>query len=156
VTEVWVRAALRVGLALAATLTSMRLKIATALSQIVVGTVAQLLIGAFVGKALLGTTENWITFLGTVVALGLIFAPFTYRTLVFGVATALVVGVLPWVTPRFSRAFGGRPSEREAKYLLLVLFALGGLAARGPTARRCCPRTLSGWYSRVRSAKTTR
>jgi hypothetical protein len=33
------------------------------------------------------------------------------------------------MTPRFFRAFGGRPSELEAKYLLLVLFALGGLAA---------------------------
>src|ERR1700686_5120328 len=31
--------------------------------------------------------------------------------------------------PRFFRSFGGRPSELEAKYLLLVLFALGGLAA---------------------------
>src|SRR4029453_10744131 len=66
---------------------------------------------------------------GTVVGLGLIFAPFTYRTLVFATATAIVIGVLPWVTPRFFRAFGGRPSELEAKYLLLVLFALGGLAA---------------------------
>ena len=228
-TEVWLRAALWLGLALAATLISIRLRVATALSEIVVGTVAQLLIGAFVGTALLGTTENWITFLsatgavfltflagaeldpsvlrtkwretgliglvsfaapflgcaayahyvigwtsqaswlagvalsttsvavvyavmlelglnstgfgkavlaacfvcdlGTVVALGLIFAPFTYRTLVFAIATAMVIGVLPWVTPRFFRAFGGRPSELEAKYLLLVLFALGGLAA---------------------------
>jgi Kef-type K+ transport system membrane component KefB len=64
-----------------------------------------------------------------VLALGLIFAPFTYRTLIFAVGGGLVIGVLPWVTPRFFRAFGGRPSELEAKYLLLVLFALGGLAA---------------------------
>ena len=107
-TEVWLRAALWLGLAPAATLISIRLRIATALSEIVIGTVAQLLIG---------------------VALGLIVAPFTYRTMVFAIATALVIGVLPWVTPRFFRAFGGRPSELEAKYLLLVLFALGGLAA---------------------------
>ena len=59
-TEVWFRAALWLGLALAATLISIRLRIATALSEIVVGTVAQLLIGAFVGTALLGTTESWI------------------------------------------------------------------------------------------------
>jgi Kef-type K+ transport system membrane component KefB len=228
-TEVWLRAALWLGLALAATLISIRLRVATALSEIVVGTVAQLLIGAFVGTTLLGTTESWITFLsatgavfltflagseldpavlrtkwhetgvmglvsfaapflgcfayaryvlewssqaswlsgvalsttsvavvyavmlelglnstgfgkavlaacfvcdlGTVLALGLIFAPFTYRTLIFAVGGGLVIGVLPWVTPRFFRAFGGRPSELEAKYLLLVLFALGGLAA---------------------------
>jgi Kef-type K+ transport system membrane component KefB len=228
-TEVWLRAALWLGLALAATLISIRLRIATALSEIVVGTVAQLLIGAFVGTTLLGTTESWITFLsatgavfltflagaeldpgvlrakwretgviglvsfaapflgcaayaryvlgwdaqaswlagvalsttsvavvyavmlelglnstsfgkavlaacfvcdlGTVLALGLIFAPFTYRTLIFAVTTVLVIGLLPWVTPRFFRSFGGRPSELEAKYLLLVLFGLGGLAA---------------------------
>ncbi len=227
-TEVWLRAALWLGLALAATLISIRLRIATALSEIVVGTVAQLLIGAFVGTALLGTNESWITFLsatgavfltflagaeldpavlrtkwretgviglvsfgapfigcfayaryvlgwsssaswlsgvalsttsvavvyavmlelglnstgfgkavlaacfvcdlGTVLALGLIFAPFTYRTLVFALGATIVVGFLPWVTPRFFRAFGGRPSELEAKFLLLVLFALGGLA----------------------------
>src|SRR6202140_2170876 len=30
--------------------------------------------------------------------------------------------------PRFFRSFGGRPSELEAKFLLLVLFGLGGLA----------------------------
>jgi hypothetical protein len=34
----------------------------------------------------------------------------------------------PWLTPRFFRAYGGRPSELEDKFLLLVLFALGGLA----------------------------
>ena len=79
------------------------------------------------GKAVLA--ECFVCDLGTVVALALIFAPFTYRTLVFGVVTALVIGILPWVTPRFFRSFGGRPSELEAKYLLLVLFALGGLAA---------------------------
>jgi Kef-type K+ transport system membrane component KefB len=62
-TEVWLRAALWLGLALAASLISIRLRIATALSEIVVGTVAQLLIGTFVGSALLGTTESWITFL---------------------------------------------------------------------------------------------
>src|SRR5881409_3382353 len=43
--------------------------------------------------------------------------------------TLIVVAILPWATPRFFRAYGGRPSELEAKFLLLVLFALGGLAA---------------------------
>src|SRR5690242_2063701 len=38
------------------------------------------------------------------------------------------MAVLPWLT-RFFRRFGGRPSELEAKYLLLVLFGLGALAA---------------------------
>lgn len=42
--EVWMQAALWVGLALVATLLSIWLRVATALSEIVVGTVAQLLI----------------------------------------------------------------------------------------------------------------
>jgi Kef-type K+ transport system membrane component KefB len=37
--------------------------------------------------------------------------------------------VLPWLTPRFFRKYGGRPSELEAKYLLLLLFGLGALAS---------------------------
>jgi glutathione-regulated potassium-efflux system ancillary protein KefC len=72
-TEVWLRAALWLGLALAATLISIRLRVATALSEIVVGTVAQLLIGVVVGTALLGTTESWITFLS---ATGAVFLTF--------------------------------------------------------------------------------
>ena len=32
------------------------------------------------------------------------------------------------ITPRFFKRYGGRPSELEAKFLLLVLFGLGGLA----------------------------
>jgi glutathione-regulated potassium-efflux system ancillary protein KefC len=228
-TEVWALAALWLGLALVATLLSIWLRIATALSEIVVGTVAQLLIGAFVGTALLGTNEPWVKFLsgtgaivltflagaeldpvvfrarwketagiglagffapflgcaafayyglhwtplaswlagvalsttsvavvyavmlelglnstgfgkavlaacfvndlGTVIALGLIFAPFTLRTVAFIVASVVVLGVLPWATPPFFRRYGGRPSELEAKFLLLALFGMGALAA---------------------------
>lgn len=228
-TEVWALAALWLGLALVATLLSIWLRVATALSEIVVGTVAQLLIGAFVGKALLGTGEPWVTFLsgtgaiiltflagaeldpgvliakwkettgigligffapflgcaafafyvlgwtsqaswltgvalsttsvavvyavmlelglnstpfgkavlaacfvndlGTVIALGLIFAPFTVKTLLFVGVLVVVLSFLPWVTPRFFRLYGGRPSELEAKFLLLALFGMGALAA---------------------------
>ena len=38
---------------------------------------------------------------------------------------------LPWLTPRFFRRFGGRPSELEAKFLMLCLFGLGALACLG-------------------------
>ena len=62
-TEIYTLAALWLGLALIATLLSIWLRIATALSEIVVGTVAQLLIGASVGAILLGTQEPWIKFL---------------------------------------------------------------------------------------------
>lgn len=58
-TEVWLRAALWLGLALI----SIRLRIATALSEIVVGTVARLVIGAFIGTTLFGTTVRWMTLL---------------------------------------------------------------------------------------------
>lgn len=52
-TEVWSLAALWLGLALLVTLLSIWIGVATAPSEIVVGTVALLLIGAFLGSALL-------------------------------------------------------------------------------------------------------
>lgn len=226
--EVWGLAALWLGLALLATLISIWLRIATALSEIIVGTVAQLLIGALIGTTL-GSDQPWIKFLsgtgaivltflagaeldpvvfkakwkeasaigfisflapflgctaavyylldwsaqaswltgvamsttsvavvyavmlelglnktefgktilaacfvtdlGTVIALGLIFAPFTMRTVIFIAISIVVFAVLPYITPRFFRKYGNRPSELEAKYLLLILFGLGALAA---------------------------
>jgi Kef-type K+ transport system membrane component KefB len=226
--NVWGVAALWVGLALIATLLAIWLKISTALTEIVVGTVAQLIIGAVAGAAALGTKSEWITFLagagaivltflagaeldpgifrtkwkeatvvglvgflgpflgcaaiahyllgwparptwlagvalsttsvavvyavmlelglnqtgsgkailaacfindlGTVIALGLIFSPFSLRTLVFVLASVGVFAALPFLTPRFFRRFGGRVSELEAKYLLLCLFGMGWLA----------------------------
>ena len=225
--EVWGMAALWLGLALLATLLSIWFRIATALSEIVVGTVAQLLIGAFLATSL-GADQPWIKFLsgtgaivltflagaeldpgvfkakwkeatviglisfaapflgctaaayyllgwtvraswlagvalsttsvavvyavmlelglnktdfgksvlaacfitdlGTVVALGVLFAPFTMRTVVFAGAAVLVFAALPYLTPWFFRKYGGRPSELETKYLLLILFGLGSLA----------------------------
>ncbi len=228
-TETWLLATLWLGLALVATLLSIWLGIATALSEIVVGTVAQLVIGALLGSAVLGANDPWIKFLsgtgaiiltflagaeldpsvfkekwkeavgvglasfaapflgcaavayyilhwtpqaswlagvalsttsvavvyavmlefglntsiygktvlaacfitdlGTVLALGLIFAPFTMRTLIFVGVGIVVFAVLPFITPRFFKRYGGRPSELEAKYLLLCLFGMGFLAA---------------------------
>jgi Kef-type K+ transport system membrane component KefB len=227
-TNTWALSALWVGLALAATLLAIWFKISTALSEIVVGTVAQLVIGAFMARGgLLGNTQ-WITFLagtgaivltflagaeldpvifktkwkealiiglagffgpflgctaiahfvlhwsvmaswlcgvalsttsvavvyavmlelgfnvteygksilaacfindlGTVIALGMIFSPFTIKTLIFVVVSIAVFVVLPFLTPWFFRKYGGRVSELEAKYILFLLFAMGGLA----------------------------
>jgi glutathione-regulated potassium-efflux system ancillary protein KefC len=53
--NVWVLAYVWVGLALIATLVAIWFKISTALSEIVVGTVAQLIIGAFFVHGELGT-----------------------------------------------------------------------------------------------------
>ncbi len=225
--NVWSLAALWIGLALVATLLAIWFRVSTALSEIVVGTVAQLIIGVLGGASLGGQTA-WITFLagtgaivltflagaeldpaifrtkwkeatvvglagffapflgvaaiahyvlgwpvmqswlagvalsttsvavvyavmlelgfnvteygkailaacfvndlGTVIALGLIFAPFTWRTVVFVVVCAVVFSGLPWITPRFFRRYGGRVSELEAKFILLALFGMGGLA----------------------------
>lgn len=52
-TEIWFQAALWLGLALIATILSIYLRIATALSEIVVGTIAQLIIGALLGASIL-------------------------------------------------------------------------------------------------------
>ena len=70
----------------------------------------------------------FVTDLGTVVALGLIFAPFTMKTFAFVGAMALAALALPWLMPRFLKRYGGRASELEAKLLLFCLFALGALA----------------------------
>lgn len=78
------------------------------------------------GKAILAAC--FINDLGTVIALGLIFSPFTIRTVIFLVVSVVVFILLPIVTPRFFKRYGGRVSELEAKYLLLVLFATGALA----------------------------
>jgi Kef-type K+ transport system membrane component KefB len=212
-TETYALAALWIGLALAAALASIWLRVATSLSEILIGTLA----GAVLGVAALGVDQDWVKFLagaeidpdafrrqwkeasavglvsffapflgcaagaywllgwngqasllagiamsttsvavvyavmlefgfnrtdygkmvlaacfitdlGTVVGLGLIFAPFTLKTLAFVGGMALAALALPWLTPRFFKRYGGRPSELETKYLLLVLFGLGALA----------------------------
>jgi glutathione-regulated potassium-efflux system ancillary protein KefC len=78
------------------------------------------------GKAVLAAC--FINDLGTVLALGFIFAPFTLHTLVFAGVAIVVFAVLPWATPWFNRRYGNRPSEMEIKYLLFFLLALGALA----------------------------
>ena len=227
--QVWLVAALWLVLALVATLLSIWLRVSTALSEIVVGTVAQLIIGALIGTEALGAKSSWIAFLagtgaivltflagaeldpsifrtkwkeafvvglvgffapflgaaavaryllhwsgpaswlagialsttsvavvyavmlelglnktdfgkgilaacfvndlGTVIALGLIFAPFSIKTLIFVIGSIVVFAALPFVTPWFFQRYGGRVSELETKYILFLLFGMGGLAA---------------------------
>jgi len=79
------------------------------------------------GKTVLAAC--FVTDLGTVVALGLIFAPFTIRTLIFLGVGIVVFVILPWLTPRFFRLYGNRPSELETKFLLLSLLGMGALAS---------------------------
>jgi glutathione-regulated potassium-efflux system ancillary protein KefC len=227
-TALWTLAAVWLGLALIATLLSIWFRVSAALTEIVVGTVAQFVVATWIGTAVLGADETWVKFLsgaaaivltflagaeldpvvfrlkwkeavavgfvsfllpflgcaagayyglgwgvmqswlagvalsttsvavvyavmvefgfnateygktllaacfitdlGTVLALGFIFAPFTVKTLIFAVVGLVVFVVLPWLTPRLFRLFGNRASEFETKYLLVALFGLGALA----------------------------
>ena len=79
------------------------------------------------GKLILAAC--FITDLGTVLALGILFADFSPLLLVFGVVTLAAMVVVPRLLRWFLRHLGGRVSEPEIKFLFLVLFALGGLAA---------------------------
>jgi Kef-type K+ transport system membrane component KefB len=71
--DIFSLAALWVGLALVATLLSIWLGIATAMSEIVVGIVAQLLLGALLGGTVLGADQSWIRFLSSTGAVLLTF-----------------------------------------------------------------------------------
>jgi Kef-type K+ transport system membrane component KefB len=78
------------------------------------------------GKIILAAC--FITDLGTVLALGIVFAHFNLWLLIFAVVTILVTFLLPKFVPWFFALVGRRVSEPEIKFLLLVLFALGGFA----------------------------
>ncbi|WP_286726341.1 cation:proton antiporter [Pelotomaculum sp. PtaB.Bin117] len=78
------------------------------------------------GKGILGAC--FINDLGTVIALGLIFSPFTYRTVVFVIVTAVVLFLLPFLTRWLTRVYAYRTAAIRAKWVILVLFGLGALA----------------------------
>lgn len=71
--QVWFVAALWLGLALLATLLSIWFRISTALSEILVGTVAQLIIGALIGQDAIGAKTSWVGFLAGTGAIVLTF-----------------------------------------------------------------------------------
>lgn len=79
------------------------------------------------GKVILAAC--FVTDLGTVAALGLLFAGFGLELVVFVGATVAALFVLPRFTRWFFRRYGERVSEPEIKYLLVVLFGLGSLAS---------------------------
>ena len=78
------------------------------------------------GKGILGAC--FINDLGTVIALGVLFAPFTYRTVIFIVVTVVVLGLLPVITARLTAWYGNRTAAIRTKWILLVLCGLGALA----------------------------
>ncbi|OGX07384.1 MAG: potassium transporter Kef [Omnitrophica WOR_2 bacterium GWA2_47_8] len=78
------------------------------------------------GKGILGAC--FINDLGTVIALGLLFAPFTYKTMVFIVGTTIILILFPFITSFLHRVYGNRTAAIRAKWVMLVLFGLGALA----------------------------
>src|SRR5215216_8024779 len=110
-TEIWTLAALWLGLALVATLLSIWFRIATALSEIVVGTIAQLVIGAVIGAAVLGTGETWVKFLSGTGAIVLTFLagaeldPVVFRE---RWKEAGAIGFISFVMPFFGCALAAR------------------------------------------------
>ncbi len=80
------------------------------------------------GKLILAAC--FITDLGTVLALGGLFATYGWLLAVFAATTAVTLLVLPRLTRLVIAHLGHRVSEPEIKLLLVVLFALGGLATQ--------------------------
>lgn len=80
-----------------------------------------------IGKLILAAC--FVNDLGTVLALGVIFANYNVWLALFAVVTTAVLFVLPRVSRWFFHHFGGRVSELEIKFIFLLLFGLGGLAA---------------------------
>ncbi|MFO7686506.1 MAG: cation:proton antiporter [Desulfobacterales bacterium] len=78
------------------------------------------------GKGILGAC--FINDLGTVIALGLLFAPFTYKTVVFIAVTTFVLVILPATSRWLTRMYAHRTAAIRTKWLILVLFGLGALA----------------------------
>lgn len=78
------------------------------------------------GKIILATC--FITDLGTVLALGLIFARYDWWLGAFVFAMAVTLWKLPPLTTWFFAKVGPRITEPEIKFILVILFALGALA----------------------------
>jgi Kef-type K+ transport system membrane component KefB len=80
------------------------------------------------GKLILAAC--FITDLGTVLALGGLFASYGWLLLVFVAVSVVTVLLLPRLVRLAITHFGHRVSEPEIKLLLVVLFGLGGLATQ--------------------------
>lgn len=79
------------------------------------------------GKMILAAC--FITDLGTVLALGILFADYNWRLLLFIVVTAVALILMPQTTEKLLEKLGAtRVSEPEIKFILFVLFMLSGFA----------------------------
>ncbi len=78
------------------------------------------------GKGILASC--FVTDLGTVLALSLIFSPFTYKTLIFAGVSVLALLLLPYITSGLTKIYAYRTAAVRTKWVILVLFGLGALA----------------------------
>src|SRR3989338_252248 len=78
------------------------------------------------GKGILGAC--FVNDLGTVIALGLLFAPFTYKSVIFIVVTVFVLAGLPLSSRWLTRIYAHRTAAIRTKWIIFVLFGLGALA----------------------------
>ncbi len=83
---------------------------------------------AELGKIILAAC--FITDLGTVLALGVLFAHFNSWLYLFIAVTIVVLFVLSKFSGEFVKIFGGRVSQVEVKLIYFALFILGGLALK--------------------------
>ena len=109
--NVWLVAALWVGLALLASVLSIRVGIAVARTEIVVGAVA--------GNIVALPLTPWVNFL----------ARFDVWLALFAAVTAVALWLLAQFAPRLLAGLGERVSEPQTKFVALVLLLLGGLAS---------------------------
>jgi len=79
-----------------------------------------------IGKIILAAC--FINDIGTVLALGVIFANYNLWLVLFAVVTAISLWLLPKFVPWYFKRVGNRISEPEIKFILVVLFFLGGLS----------------------------
>ncbi|MCX8110414.1 MAG: cation:proton antiporter [Syntrophorhabdaceae bacterium] len=78
------------------------------------------------GKGVLGAC--FVNDLGTVIALGLLFAPFTYKTFIFVIVCSAFLILLPYLTHLITRLYAYKTAAVRTKWVLLTLFGLGALA----------------------------
>jgi len=80
-----------------------------------------------IGKIILAAC--FINDLGTVLALGIVFAHYDRRLLIFGAVTIAVLAILALYAPWMLKRLGARVSEPQTKFVALILLGLGGLAS---------------------------
>jgi Kef-type K+ transport system membrane component KefB len=73
----------------------------------------------------------FVTDLGTVLALGFLFANFNWYLAAFVASMAITLPIAPRLVRFVIRTTGGRMSEAELKLVLLIMFALGAIAEAG-------------------------